>query len=522
MTFLNRSETRCLLLLLALVAQQAIGQTATPSAQQAQPGRDDTPASIAHRLDELAATLRATQKQMEQSREQMKQIEAQIDALRVQLAGTGVQAAPAAVAVNENNSSSNPENASTAEALSHITEDLDAVKAGVAQQQQTKVESASRLPVRLTGLILFNTFVNRGVVDQIDLPNSALLGTSLSSHISTGASLRQSILGLEGTGPILAGAHTSGRISMDFFGGVTGSAANGPAGTPRLRTAAISAEWKHDQLEASYDAPFITALSPTSYATVAQPALAWSGNLWSWMPQLAWKHVSPLPGKDRQLTFQLGLLDTQTLNAGNNLSGRSTGAGEASGQPSYETRLAFGSGDEAHRLEIGIGGMYGRQRYPGDQRIDTWATTADWQLPIKRLRISGELYRGQGLGSLGGGAYRDAVTYPVPGSTDTYRRALDSQGGWIELSYKLSAVLRANASIGQDSASGSQLRDSVPIAFTSPAYFYARNRSVVGNLVYRPWASILISPEYRRLQSWPITGNVHTANIYTLTFGYQF
>jgi hypothetical protein len=477
--------------------------------------------SVSQQLEKLAAALRATQQQVEQSQKQIQQMKAEIDRLRALLAAKDTPPQPStAPVISPATTTGAVEN--TAE-KSVDAEDIDILKSASAQQQQTKVESSSRLPVRLTGLLLFNSFVNQGTVDQIDLPSSALLPSTTSSNTSTGASLRQTILGLEGTGPVLGGAQTSARVSMDFFGGVTGSSTNGPAGTVRLRTAAITAAWTRNTLEANYDTPLISPLSPDSFATVAQPALAWSGNLWTWAPQFIWTHSFPLHNADHALSFQLGLLDMQTLNAASNLTQRTTGAGEASGQPSYETRLAYISSKDEHHLEVGIGGLYGRQDYKGNQRVDTWATTADWLVPLAtRLRISGELYRGRGLGDLGGGAYRDTVTYNFPNSTSTYLRALDAEGGWLQWSYKLSSTLSANASIGQDSASGNELRNSVPLSTTNPIFFYARNRSIVGNLIFRPWSSIILSPEYRRLQSWPIFGSVNTANIYTLTFGYQF
>jgi hypothetical protein len=479
--------------------------------------------SVSQQLEKLAAALRATQQQVEQSQKQIQQMQAEIDRLRALLAAKDTPPQPnTAPAIS-------PVPATTIGAVESPTEksidaeDIDILKSASAQQQQTKVESSSRLPVRLTGLVLFNFFVNQGTVDQIDLPSSALLPSTTSSNTSTAASLRQTIVGLEGTGPVLGGAQTSARVSMDFFGGVTASATSGPAGTVRLRTAAITASWTHDTLEANYDTPLISPLSPESFATVAQPSLAWSGNLWTWAPQFLWTHSFRLHNADHALSFQLGLLDTQTLNAASNLTQRSTGAGEASGQPSYETRFAYSSGKDEHRFELGIGGLYGKQDYKNNQRIDTWATTADWRVPFgDRLKLSGELYRGRGLGDLGGGAYRDTVTYNFPNSTATYLRALDAEGGWLQWSYKLSSTLNANASIGQDSASGNELRSSVPLSTTSPIFFYARNRGVVGNLIFRPWSSIILSPEYRRLQSWPILGGVNTANIFTLTFGYQF
>jgi hypothetical protein len=460
---------------------------------------------------------------VEQSQQQIQEMQAEIDRLRELLPAKETTPQPSTATVILPSPASATAAAESTSEKSVDAEDLDILKSASAQQQQTKVESSSRLPVRLTGLVLFNSFVNQGMIDQIDLPSSALLPSTTSSNTSTGASLRQTVLGLEGTGPVLGGAQTSARVSMDFFGGVTGSATSGPAGTVRLRTAAITAAWTHDTLEANYDTPLISPLSPDSFATVAQPSLAWSGNLWTWAPQFLWTHSLPLARADRAFTFQLGLLDTQTLNAASNLTQRSTGAGEASGQPSYETRLAYNSGKDEHHFELGIGGLYGRQDYKGNQRVDTWATTADWRIPFgNRVDLSGELYRGRGLGDLGGGAYRNTVTYNFPNSTATYLRALDAEGGWLQWSYKLSSTLSAHASIGQDSASGNELRNSVPLSGASPIFFYARNRTIVGNLIFRPWSSIIISPEYRRLQSWPILGSVNTANIYTLTFGYQF
>ena len=478
------------------------------------------PPSVSQQLEKLAAALRATQQQVEQSQNQIQQMQAEIDRLRALLVAKDALPKSSAASALPTSSAAPTESAAP---VSETSEDIDILKSASAQQQQTKVESSSKFPVRLTGLVLFNSFGNQGTVDQIDLPSSALLPSTTSSNSSTGASLRQTILGLEGTGPVLSGAQTSARVSMDFFGGVTGAATSGPAGTVRLRTAAITAAWAHDTLEANYDTPLISPLSPESFATVAQPSLAWSGNLWTWAPQFLWKHSFPLQNPDRALSLQLGLLDTQTLNAASNLTQRSIGAGEASGQPSYEARLAYSSGRDQHRFEVGIGGLYGRQDYKGNQRVDTWVTTADWMVPLgTRLRLAGELYRGRGLGDLGGGAYRNTVTYNFPNSTATYLRALDAEGGWIQWSYKLTSTLGAHASIGQDSASGNELRNSVPLSGASPIFFYARNRSIVGNLIFRPWSSIIVSPEYRRLQSWPIFGSVNTANIYTLTFGYQF
>ncbi|MGD0831274.1 MAG: hypothetical protein ABR907_10050, partial [Terracidiphilus sp.] len=68
---------------------------------------------------------------------------------------------------------------------------------------------------------------------------------------------------------------------------------------------------------------------------------------------------------------------------------------------------------------------------------------------------------------------------------------------------------------------GDELRNSIPLGSNALDY-YARNRSLMANFIYRPWSSIAFSPEFRRLISWSIAGRANWANVYTLSAGYQF
>src|SRR3954462_14223136 len=52
-------------------------------------------------------------------------------------------------------------------------DDVSLLRAKVEEQQQTKVESASKYRVKLSGMILMNAFSTRGTVDLPDLPNRA-------------------------------------------------------------------------------------------------------------------------------------------------------------------------------------------------------------------------------------------------------------------------------------------------------------------------------------------------------------
>ena len=106
---------------------------------------------------------------------------------------------------------------------------------------QTKVESSSKYPLRVTGLILFNSFINRGIVDNIDLPEAALSNqNNTTGNGSAGATLRQTILGLQGYGPRIAGARTSANVDLDFFAGLAYSSYATSAGTVRMRTASVN------------------------------------------------------------------------------------------------------------------------------------------------------------------------------------------------------------------------------------------------------------------------------------------
>lgn len=485
-----------------------MAQTTPPS----QPAEELT---VQQKIDRLATALDKAQQQVDELR-------GELNALRQEQQSKTSQ--PAAATAPTGN----------ATVSTSASEEQEMQAAEIRQQQQVKVESASKFPLRVTGLVLFNAIRNYGAVDEIDLPVSALRRSPGNSHGSVAASMRQTWLGLAGTGPVLGGAHTSARVDMDFFGGVTGGVTSAPAGIVRFRTAAIRAEWEHDALEARMDSPLISPLSPTSIATVAEPALAWSGNLWTWAPELRYVHRFDL-GAKYDFVVESGLRDAYLANTQVDQVVRTASPAELSTMPAYEGRIAFGdrraSGfiadayddEEAEGWDVGVGGSFGRQNYGKGVVVNTWAFTGDWRMPLRQwLSLSGEFYTGTGLGSLGGGAYRDVLqgTDPSTGMTSTF--GLDATGGWMQLHAEATPRLQLNAAFGQDSGSGSELRSLILAAPTNPVGFYARNRTIFGNLIYRPWQSFVISPEYRFIQSWPINGFFNVTHVFTLSAGYQF
>jgi hypothetical protein len=480
------------------------------------PVTDSLPAVQIHaleqRIDGLAENLAAAQRQVEEDRRSMQSMQAELDDLRRALAQNNSEAAE-------------PANASAVaqlqQAVTQIRDEQEVISSEVQQHEQTKLESASKLPVRFGGMVLFNAFVNDGVVDQPDLPTTALYRTSGKSHGSVGAGLRQTMLDFEGTGPSLWNGRLSADLSMDFFAGVTAGNLGTPTGIARMRTAGITWESKNDLLRFGYDGPLISPLSPTSLATVAQPALAWSGNLWTWAPQMRWKHTFALT-EDRDVGFEFGLYDPVYTAVGQIEAERSISPGEAARQPGYEARFSYRAGKDNRALQVGVAGYYDRKNYGNGQTVDTWAGAADWQVPItERGQWSGEFYRGRGIGSLGGGAYRDEYIYTNPTSGNEETGGLDSIGGWTQWKWRFSQTMQLNAVAGQDTGYANELRQSLYIN-DNPLYLYARNRSIMANFIYRPWSSFVLSPEFRRILSWPIAGKAQTANVFTFTAGYEF
>lgn len=496
---------------LPLIAPALLGaQQAQPPV--AEPISTENLQMLVQRIDRLTEALSAAERQVDEDHRQMKAMQGEIEELRKSVTGSGPGSAEQA-------------NASAAgelqQAVTQIREEQDVLSAEVQQHEQTKVESAAKFPVRFHGLVLFNAFVNEGAVDQLDLPTSAMQRASGQSHGSVGAGLRQTMLSFEGTGPILWSGRLFADASLDFFGGVTASALSAPAGLVRMRTAGITWEWPNDLLRAGYDGPLISPLSPDSLADVAQPSLAWSGNLWVWAPQFRWEHRITL-AEDRQAGVEFGLYDSSYSNLYTGVAYSSVSPGEAARQPGYEMRLSYRAGKDSRALQLGASGYYDRKNYGSGQIVDAWAGAADWRLPVMAHgQWSGEFYRGRGIGSLGGGAYRDAYTYIDTETGETEVSGLDSIGGWTQWKWRLKPTMEVNAVAGQDTGYAGELRVSI-LQDSNALDYYARNRSLMANFIYRPWSSIVFSPEFRRLTSWPITGRSNWTNVYTVSAGYQF
>ena len=136
------------------------------------------------------------------------------------------------------------------------------------------------------------------------------------------------------------------------------------------------------------------------------------------------------------------------------------------------------------------------------------------------LELSASAYRGQALGGLGGGEYKDYVTGTTSGGLRFFE-SLENVGGWAQLKQTVSERLQFNEAFGTDQDFARQLK---PYVGTSSGGYldFARNHTITGNVIYSPSAYLLFSFEYRRLETAPVTGRLWTSDIYGLAAAYKF
>jgi hypothetical protein len=127
---------------------------------------------------------------------------------------------------------------------------------------QTKVESSQRLPIKITGMALFNAFLSGKHSGTSENPTAA---AAASGPATSGATLRQTVFGLLYESPhALWGARVDGTTYFDLFGGTSQTLNH----LMRLRVATLELNWKTRSLMFGQDKPIISPREPNSLAQV--------------------------------------------------------------------------------------------------------------------------------------------------------------------------------------------------------------------------------------------------------------
>jgi outer membrane murein-binding lipoprotein Lpp len=222
-----------LLGLLLWSASLSAQQAAVPSADMQQ---------LQDELKQLTSSLQAMRSEVQACRDEIRNLRTELEAAKSEQPGGAA------------------DNGDAAHAVADLREDQSVTDSRLATLYQSKVESGSKYRVRLSGLVLFNTYMNRGTVNTTSVPNLALPTPEGQPGGSIGATFRQTFFTLQAFGPEIAGARTSAAVQFGFYGGFTRTLDGYVQGLASLRTADIAFDWNKWSLHFMQDKPFISPL----------------------------------------------------------------------------------------------------------------------------------------------------------------------------------------------------------------------------------------------------------------------
>ena len=376
-----------------------------------------------------------------------------------------------------------------------IEERVEVAEQRIAQIEQSKVESEHKLPVTLTGMALFNAFLNGTGSGGADNPTTA----SLVRQGDAGATLRQSVLGLKFDGPDLqGGGKLTGSIYMDFFGGGTGLNQ-----TMRLRVASLDAAWKDTTLTFAFDKPIIAPREPDSLAQVGVSPLTAAGNLWLWQPQVRVEQRFAL-GEQAGVRAQFGVYETSETGTGLAAEYAST---LARSRPGYQGRFElWANSGENRRFEIAPGFHLSDTHVIG-QTVPSGIFSLDWLIrPVARIDFTGTYFQGENAGVVGG--LRQGVSV-----IDGQARAVHASGGWAQVKIRIAPRLTMNLYGGEENDRASDFSYQGGIV---------RNLAYAGNIMYRLGSNILTGFEASQVRTTYFGSGLRINQHYDLAFAYLF
>jgi hypothetical protein len=412
---------------------------------------------------------------LERLEAQNRDLLSEIRSLRQQLAGTPAVEVPP-------------------EAPRPISERVEVAERRVAELDQVKVGSENRLPVTLTGMLLFNTYWNGRASAGGQYP---VVAPPTGSRSGAGATYRQSVIGLRLDGPqLVGGGKVAGSVFMDFFGGGTGLDQR-----VRLRTASLDLIWKNTTAALAFDKPIIAPRDPDSLAQVGVSPLTGSGNLWLWQPQARVEHRLGY-GEQAGLRLQAGVY--QTSEGGDYLD-QFYAASLAPARPGYQGRFEFWTQSGNRRIEIAPGFHVSSTRVAGHS-IPSRIFALDWLIrPASRVDLTGTFFNGSNVGVIGGLRQGVSFRYGNP-------RAVHATGGWAQLKFRMTARASLNLFGGQeDDRDGDLLPGGI-----------AKNQAYEANVIYRWGSNFLTSFEASQVRTKYLGADTRINPHYDLAFGYLF
>jgi hypothetical protein len=419
--------------------------------------------------------------------EQNQKLMAEIHALRQELAASGIKSAESTPA--------------EAQPASRLEERVAIAEQRVDEQAQTKVEAEHKLPIKLTGMLLFNAFANGRNSGGQEYPTvAALLPAGQRGAATDGATLRQSILGLQFQGPeIFGGGRVSGSLYMDFFGG-TGTPLNQAV---RLRVASLDMAWKNTTFSVGQDKPILAPREPTSLAQIGVSPLTGAGNLWLWAPQARVEQRFAF-GEQAGLRAQVGVYVT---NESANPVPTEYRSSLSASRPALQGRFEFWRqfGDD-RRIEIAPG-FHVSETHVNGLSVPSRVGSIDWLIrPIAMLDFTGQFFAGQNVGVLGG--LRQGLAF-LPNEEI---HGVSAVGGWAQFTIRATRRLSFNIFGGQEDDWNSDL------SFGG----ISKNQTYAGNAMYRLGSNVIMSFEASQTRTLYLGAGLRLNPHYDLAIAYLY
>lgn len=367
----------------------------------------------------------------------------------------------------------------------------------VEELAQSKVEASQHFPIRVTGMALFNGFLNsRGSGGQ-QYPTFAWPG----NQSSGGGSFYQTTIGLDYSGPqVFLGGKVHGDVYMDFAGG---------SGTPldlgfRLRTGEIAIDWATSSIMAGVESPIFAPRQPTSLAQVEFAPLAAAGNLWLWTPQVRFEQKIRFTDQTG-IRAEFGAVQTNEVSSYQQNAPGAPAAEPA--RPGLEGRVEFYHrfSEDGPRIEIAPG-FHTSVTHVAGSSVPSNLFSLDWFAnPVSKLEFTGAFFSGQNVAPLGGlegfTILPTGIAIPV-----------HSQGGWGQL------TVLATPRLSLHIFSGLENGRTVDLA----AYAIGRNWLYGANLFYRLAPNVLLGTEVSQARTAYIDSSFRLNNHYDLALAYLF
>jgi hypothetical protein len=340
--------------------------------------------------------------------------------------------------------------------------------------------------------VYFNGFHNSSGTNNQDVPLWATAGTG-----DTGATARQSRLGVRASLPAVFGAKTSATIEVDFFGGFPAIGTGENFGQVRLRLANMRLDWTKTALVIGQDWMVFAPVNPSSLACAAIPLFAAAGNPWARLPQVRLeRRFGAGLVQAAVLAPQSGDFNSAFLAQPN--SGSLSEVPYVQGRLAWTSKNAFGSGKPG---ALGVSGHYGQSQVTTTggtaKDLDSTGGAVDWSWPLgKHVLLSGEGFLGDNLAGFQAGVFQgynpDEVTASAPGGTP---ESISTKGGWAQLAVTPGANLTVLAAYGIDDP------DDADLVSATSRNWRTRNEVVALALQYRASAQLSFGIEYRFLET---------------------